>query len=69
MTFFGTDHKSQGKTCLKGCCGELTSGRFTQTFRWEITDNTSMNQSLNLHIFKSNGKVNSDIIIEKVKIN
>jgi hypothetical protein len=69
MTFFGTDHKAQGKTCLKGCCGELTSGRFTQTFRWEITDNTSMNQSLNLHIFKSNGKVNSDIIIEKVKIN
>jgi len=69
MTFFGTDHKTQGKTCLKGCCGELTSGRFTQTFRWEITDNTSINQNLKIHIFKPNGKANSDIIIEKIKIN
>jgi hypothetical protein len=69
MTFFGTDHKAQGKTCLKGCCGELTSGRLTQTFRWEITNETAINQNLNLHIFKPNGKVNSDMIIEKIKIN
>jgi len=68
MTFFGTDHKAQGKTCLNGCCGELTeSGRYKQIFRWEIT-NSIIGKSV-LHIYKSNGKVSSDIIIEKIQIN
>jgi hypothetical protein len=67
MTFFGTDHKSQGNVCLKGCCGELTnSGRVKQTFRWEVTDDTGSNPTL--HVFKPNGKVNSDIIIESITI-
>lgn len=67
MTFFGTDHKAQGNTCLKGCCGELTgNGRLKQTFRWEVTDDTGKNPTL--HIFKPSGKTNSDIIIESITI-
>lgn len=68
MTFFGSDHKAQGNTCLKGCCGELTnSGRYKLEFNYEVTSNIK-ETDLFISIYKANKLIHNDLIVESVII-
>lgn len=65
MTFFGADHKTQGESCLKGCCRKLNrDGRPEVTFEYEIPQSAEYNFS----IYKHNGKHVGDLVIEKIEI-
>lgn len=66
MTFFGADHKVQGKTCQRGCCGNLVEGRRRQTFTFEVTDKPK-DKNLKIVILKNNNNVHKDLIIENVE--
>ncbi len=68
MTFFGSDHKAQGNTCLRGCCGELTeSGRYKLEFNYEVTSSVSAGD-LFISIYKANKLVHNDLVVESVTV-
>lgn len=68
MSFFGSDHKTPNTICKKGCCGEVTKdGRYKLEFTYEITKNIDQKE-LNISIFKPNGLIHNDLIIEQITL-
>lgn len=68
INFFGSDHRTQNKICTNGCCGEITEdGRYKTEHRFEVTDNIKSSE-INVIIYKHNGFVHKDLIIESITI-
>ena len=68
MSFFGSDHKTPNSICNKGCCGEITNdGRYKLEFTYEITKTLSQ-KDLNVSIYKPNGLIHDDLVIESITI-
>lgn len=65
MTFFGSDHKTAGETCIRGCCGRLINGRRQLEFTFEVTSNEG-NKNFLLNILKLNKNIHSDLVIEQI---
>lgn len=66
MTFFGSDHRMQGKTCQRGCCGNLVNGRRRMTFTYEVTD-IPVGDNLKITILKNNKSVHKNLVVENVE--
>lgn len=69
MSFFGSDHRSPGETCIRGCCGELINGRIQKKFSYDVVINNQITDAVTqINIIKRNKKIHNDLKIENVTI-
>ena len=64
MNFFGSDHKTIGSTCNKGCCGDILNGKPTKTFTFEV----DASDVYNISLYKYNNKHTGNLVIESIEI-
>lgn len=62
MTFFGKDHKVNGKACKGGCCLPVKDGRTHMSFKYEI----NVQKTWDFTVYKHSGFHSGDILIEKI---
>ena len=64
MTFFGKDHKVNGKACKGGCCLPVKDGRTHMSFKYEV----DVQKTWDFTVYKHSGFHSGDIILEKITI-
>lgn len=67
ISFFGSDHKVAGQTCIRGCCGTIINGRVQRTFTYEVT-NSQITDAVTMTIVKWNKQLHKDLVVEKIVI-
>jgi hypothetical protein len=68
MSFFGSDHKVAGQTCIRGCCGEIVNGRIQRTFDYEIVNPQITDAVTQIQIVKWNKQIHKDLVVESIVI-